>query len=70
MAKNIPEDHLPTHINCRCILPSGTKAFFNGVLLGETINKVNMTDDEKIDYYETERIFKLYGINPHQREKI
>ena len=55
----------PEHKNCRSIsLPPGTKVkiFFNGILLGEAVTGMNMTDDEKIDHYETERIFKLYGV--------
>ena len=43
-------------------LPPGTKIIFNGISLGEIVNTANMTDDEKIDYYESKKIFKLYGV--------
>lgn len=53
------------HFNCRSIsLPPGTKVkiFLNGILLSETVTGMNMNDDEKIDYYESKRILKLYGV--------
>jgi len=50
----------PKHINCDSMpFPPGTKVFLNGILIGET---PNMSDNEKIDIHETERIFKLYGV--------
>lgn len=48
------KEFYPVHFNCRCDL---------GVVLSDSEKETFelITDNEKIDYYETKRIFKLFG---------